>query len=234
MPLRAYTTTVISDDGAVQGFIGSLPSMFQGFSRSTIASFAEEFGLDVGPQVDESALADMLQQLASETSGRRATLSAIDAVIQEMIHQPIVILESSPPALNTLWGIVSQVPASVLIADGKPLLAIAVDLGLVVVWFAGGPVRGARDGMQAAARNVSEELFEDCCASASDDHGGSLDSAATPLWTTRTGIDSGACPHIQATTITLPFIRDGAMKGGQDQSRQGHKAFPRCERIIHC
>jgi hypothetical protein len=71
----------------------------------------------------------------------------------------MLVLESSPPAPTIVSRVVSQVPASVLIAEGRPLLAVAVDLGLVVVWFAAGPVQRVREGMRAAAPTVPEELY---------------------------------------------------------------------------
>jgi hypothetical protein len=51
---------------------------------------------------------------------------------------------------NTLLGVSQSAPAYFLIAEGKPFLALAVETGLIAVWFIAGPVEGAREGLRRA------------------------------------------------------------------------------------
>ena len=64
-----------------------------------------------------------------------------------------------------LAGLVSQgAPAYIWIAEGKPFLALATEVGIVVVWFIAGPIQGIREGLREGARDatraVSSELLQ--------------------------------------------------------------------------
>jgi hypothetical protein len=169
---HAYSTTVASSDGTFVAEVISLPGYFEGYVETEGAAFeslsllAEELGVQQGASVTEASLESLLQQIAYETTAaRRSTPPAITEVVEAVVHEPIVILERSPAFGSSLLGLMAQgVPAYILIADGKPFLALAAEAGIVVVWFIAGPIQGVREGLREGARdatrNVTSELLE--------------------------------------------------------------------------
>jgi hypothetical protein len=169
---HAYTTTVASGDGSFVAELISLPHYF-GERLDPAAARAEglerlrvQLGVGRGAEVTEASLEDLLQQIAYETgAARRVPQSAVTEVIREVVNEPIVVLERSPAVGTSLRGLVSQgAPAYIWIAEGKPFLALAVEAGIVVVWFIAGPIQGVREGLREAARDatkrVATELLE--------------------------------------------------------------------------
>jgi hypothetical protein len=163
---RSYTTTILSNDGRVQAEVLSVPRFFDGVaSAELIGELARTLGVERGSEVSEASLPEMLRQIAYETSAARtASPGAIDEIIAVLTQEPVVIVERSPAVGDTLLGISQSGPAYILIAEGKPFLALGVEAGLVIIWFIAGPIKGAREGLregtQQAFKAVSAELVE--------------------------------------------------------------------------
>jgi hypothetical protein len=168
---HAYTTTIASGDGSFVAELISLPRYFgdavaQVPAAEQLERLIRDLGVDRGAPVTEASLESLLQQIAYETgAARRVPTAAVVEVVREVMNEPIVVIERSPAIGTSLLGLISQgVPAYILIADGKPFLALAVEAGVIVLWFIAGPVQGAREGLREAARDatktVATELLE--------------------------------------------------------------------------
>jgi hypothetical protein len=158
---------VTSLDGTIAAEVISLPGYFAGDATTPpLEQLMDELGLQRGAEVTESSVVNMLEQIAYESpGGKRSTPPAIREVAQSIATEPLVVLEQSPAFGRSLAAVLSQAgPGYILIVDGKPFLAIAVEGALVVVWFIAGPIQGARAGLTEAARDatrvVATEVFE--------------------------------------------------------------------------
>jgi hypothetical protein len=162
-PVRTYTTAVVSEDGSLQAELLSIPQFFElGEQPEGLMWLGEEFGIQLGASVSEESLSSMLGQIAYESSaGQRAGPNAVSQVVQALVDEPVVVVEESPAVGTTLTALVSQAgPAYILVAQGRPFLALAAEAGLVVVWFIAGPIQGAREGLREGTKVVVQEAFE--------------------------------------------------------------------------
>ena len=160
---HAYTTTVVSEDGSFKAEVISLPQYFEWeHTAQRFEQLTEALDVQRGAEVTEESLQDLLQQVAYETpAARRAPPVAKTQVIETVAQEPIVVLERSPAIGSSLTALLSQgAAAHILIAEGKPFLALAFEAGVVVVWFAAGPVQGLREGARDATKTVATELLE--------------------------------------------------------------------------
>ncbi|UGS36764.1 hypothetical protein [Capillimicrobium parvum] len=165
--VRAYTTAVVSEDGALQAEILSVPRFFQrDQSVDPFAALASDLHVERAAPVSEQSLASLLEQIAYETSAaRRAGPNAVSELVQAITSEPVVVVEQSPALGKSLMALASQGgPGYILVAEGKPFLALAVEASLVVVWFIAGPIQGAREGLREAThdatRTVATEMIE--------------------------------------------------------------------------
>ena len=164
---REYTTAVVSEDGALQAEVISIPRYFVGQgAEDPLAGLAADLGVERSLPVTEQGLSDLLEQLAYETvAGRDAQPTAVARISRVVTKEPVVVVEQSPAIGKSLAALVSQGgPAYILFAEGQPFLALAVEGALVIVWFVAGPVQGVREGLRDGAhdatKTVAHEVIE--------------------------------------------------------------------------
>jgi hypothetical protein len=160
--VRAYTTAVVSDDGTLQAEVLSLPDYFAaGTPGDPVAALAEQLDVQTGAHVTEPFLADLVEQIAYEApAARRAGPGAVREIVGVLIREPVVIVEHSPANGRSLLGLASQgATGYILIAEGKPFMALAVEAGIVIVWFIAGPVKGVREGLREAAHDATKTVM---------------------------------------------------------------------------
>ena len=162
---HTYTTTIISEDGYLAAEVYSLPHFFSDIgSDADLESAAEALGVQLGTTVNADSLAEMLLQLAFETTaGKRTARQNFDGVrelVDAVVSDPIVVVEESPASGTTLKALAGQGTVVVLIAEGKPFLALAAEGAMFVVWFVAGPIKGLREAAHDATKTVATELLE--------------------------------------------------------------------------
>jgi hypothetical protein len=160
--IHAYRTTLLSDDGSFGAEVISFPRYFEDHPAglAQLERLGEELGAERGAPVTAETLPYMLEPIAYDTRGLgpRSAL-AVPQVIDEVFQEPIVIVEESPPFGTSLLTLLSQgATGYVWIIEGRPLLAVAGDLAFVVVWFALGPIKGVRRGLEEAAYEATKEV----------------------------------------------------------------------------
>jgi hypothetical protein len=165
VPVHAYTTAVVSDDGLLQAEILSLPN----FVRAEVAAPEEVVDelatwLNVDIQIvddvtGESGLVCSLEWMAVRTN-RVLGPREMPRLAEAVAFEPVVVIEQSPPVITNLVGLAAQVPAYTFLVENKPLLALGLEGALVVVWFAAGSVSGLRRAATEATYEVSKELLE--------------------------------------------------------------------------
>jgi hypothetical protein len=159
MPFHSYTTTVISTDGSFAAEVVSVPGYFpSGMAEDPLAALTSELNVVRAAPVTPDHLADMLTQLAYESpAARRAVPGDVTQVVLALANDPLVVIERSPSSGTSLTALLTQGTASVLVAEGRPFLALVYESGVVLVWFLGGPVQGIRD----ASREVAHEVWKE-------------------------------------------------------------------------
>jgi hypothetical protein len=138
----------------------SFPAYFEPGAIDPLGQLAAQLGVATAAPVTSDFVTSMLQQIAYETpAARRAGVGVVTELVQAITEQPVVITEQSAPSGRSLSALMGQAaPAYILVAEGKPFLALAVEAGLIVVWFIAGPVQGAREGLRQAAYDATKTV----------------------------------------------------------------------------
>jgi hypothetical protein len=83
----------------------------------------------------------------------------VGAVLDELWDEPVLLVESSPVVSKALSGVASQaLGAFIATKFGHPVLILPYEAGVAVLWFAAGPIIGAREALRRAAEDAVHDV----------------------------------------------------------------------------
>jgi hypothetical protein len=162
MVLRTYRTRLTDQEtGSTVQFL-SAPGLVEPDVLDPLGQaedIAAELGVEVLRPVTASELPTDLHVFVPGGGSR----SERGQLYSEVLFAPVVIVEESPAVGRALGTLLAQVPSYAYLVEGHDSWALLVlyEATLIMVWLVAGPARGVRDAAEAAARKVSEPVFEE-------------------------------------------------------------------------
>lgn len=89
----------------------------------------------------------------------QAGFAAVPNIARQIADEPVVVFEGSAPVGRSLTTILSQGGAGyIVMTGGRPFLLVAYEVTVFIIWFAAGPIKGARAGLEEAAHDAAKEV----------------------------------------------------------------------------
>jgi hypothetical protein len=164
---RSYETILTTESGDLSAVVLSVQDYLLPYFEITLEDAAADLGLTTtrgpfGPSALPEALEDMV--FRSENLGGVGVLPTgeLEALRDEIIFAPIVVVEQSDAAGRALGTLLSQGGAAYLAdAHGSLVLVLAYEAILVLVWFASGPAIGLRNAATKAMEDASQPWLDE-------------------------------------------------------------------------